>query len=179
MALPKPSPFHLGALLALPLLAAMAGQAVAQDYAADRHVGAWYLAKKTNPAGKPVEMMAVSALESDADFFLVMCDSTTQSLYVSLVTSEPSLASAKPPRLDVSYAFDDTASRLQMNKAVTGGQVILRNAPKADVEALIAEAAKSHLMRVTAGSVSRSFDLTGFTQAFDIVDTACRASAAP
>ncbi|SDR20307.1 hypothetical protein SAMN05444161_2076 [Rhizobiales bacterium GAS191] len=173
------TPPALAAALALPLALALAvSPAHADDYVGYRRIGAWNLAKKTAPTGKRIEMMAVSPRDSEADFFLIMCASATTSLYVSIVTKDPALTVEEPLRLDVGYSFDGTPSHFEMHKVLVDDQAVLRDDDKAHIGALIAALGEASHMIITAGAFARSYDLGGFKQAFEIVDTACRKSGA-
>jgi hypothetical protein len=162
----------LVALLALPVM-----QARADNYVGYRRIGSWNLAKKTAPNGKRIEMMAVAPAESETDFFLIMCASTTGTLYLSLVTKDPALTVEEPLRLDVGYDFDGTQSHFQMHKVLVDTEAVLRDDDKAHVEAIVSALGKARRMTVTAGAFTRGYELDGFSQAFTIVEAACRRSA--
>jgi hypothetical protein len=168
----------LGAILALPaMLLLMLAPARADDYVGYRRIGSWNLAKKTTKAGKRIEMMAVAPKENESDFFLIMCAGETSSLYVSIITKDPTLTVEEPLRLDVGYAFDDRPAHFEMHKVLVDDQAVLRDDDRAHVAALIADFGTARQMTVTAGSFMRSYDLDGFKAAFGIVDAACSKSA--
>ncbi|MFI5014860.1 MAG: hypothetical protein ACHQAY_21195 [Hyphomicrobiales bacterium] len=179
MSLPKLHRLFRHLLACLALLAAHGSPARADDYVGYRRIGAWNRAKKTTPAGKRIEMMAVAAKETESDFFLIMCATAKTSLYVSLVTREPALTVEEPLRLKVRYDFDETPSEFEMQKVLVDDQAVLRDEKKTDIDAMLSAIAKSRTMKITAGAMTRSYDLGGFAQAFEIVDTACRKSANP
>jgi len=174
--MPSRKRFHLLACLAL--LGGSALPAHADEYVGYRRIGEWNLAKKTSPEGRRIEMMAVASKETDGDFFLIMCAITEPRLYVSIVTKDKGLVGTEEPlRLKVRYAFDDAASDYEMRKVLVDDQAVLRDDDRADIEAIMSGFSAAQTMQITAGPLSRSYDLGGFAQAFAIVDGACKAAA--
>jgi hypothetical protein len=172
------APPILGALLALPAFLFLAlAPARADNYLGYRRIGSWNLAKKTTPAGKRIEMMAVASKENEDDFFLIMCAGETSSLYVSIITKDPTLTVEEPLRLDVSYGFDGRPAHFEMQKVLVDDQAVLRDDDKVHVAALIAAFGTARQMTVTTGTFMRSYELDAFKPAFEIVNTACSKSA--
>jgi hypothetical protein len=163
----------------LVVILAQAQPGLPDEYTGYRRIGAWNLARKTSPSGKRIEMMAVAAQETGNDFFLIMCSPSSANLHISIVTKEPSLNKDEPLLLKARFAFDAATTEFTMRKVSVEDQAVLRNDTKADIAALTQTMGKSHAMALEAEGFRRSYDISGFADAFGVVSSACRASAEP